>query len=180
TKRTLAALALVASLAVAAMAAPAPARAQDLEEAGGSILSAGIGTTAGLVGGAYANLALIVLKARLGHYQHSFTEAFGWESIPILAGGGVGLAIGLWDEDRLWPWILGGTAGFAAGAVAGYLLGSVAWGDPESRWANAAIGAALGIAIGSTTAYFLARSDDDDPAAPEAASVVLPLVRVRF
>lgn len=55
---------------VAALAAPAHVGAQDVEEAGGSLLSAAIGTGAGLIGGGYANLAVVVLKARVGHYQH--------------------------------------------------------------------------------------------------------------
>lgn len=163
---------------VAALAAPAPVAAQGVEEAGGTILSAGIGTTAGLVGGAYANLAIVVLKARMGHYKHSFEEAFGWESIPILAGGGVGLSIGLWDQDLLWRWVLGGATGWAAGAGAGYVVGSVLWGDSESRWANAAIGAALGMAAGSTAALLLRGGDDDDTAVPSGMDIAV--VRLRF
>lgn len=166
---------------VAALAAPAHVGAQDIEEAGGSLLSAAIGTGAGLVGGGYANLAVVVLKARVGHYQHDFKDAFGWESIPILVGGGLGFAIGFWDHDRLWPWIVGGAAGLGAGAGAGYLFGSYVWGDPASRWANAAIGAAIGMAAGSTAGLFLLGRDDDDPAGTTtAASVRIPLVRLRF
>ncbi|HUP18691.1 MAG TPA: hypothetical protein VM778_01925 [Gemmatimonadota bacterium] len=173
---------IVTTLAlVAALGAPARAGAQDIEEAGGSILSAAIGATAGLVGGGYANVAVVVLKARVGHYQHDFKETFGWESTPILVGGGLGFAIGFWDDDRLWPWIIGGATGLATGAGAGYLFGSYRWGDSESRWANAAIGAAIGMAVGSTAALFLAGSDDDDPATTAtAASIRVPLVRLRF
>lgn len=171
---------IVATLALtAALAVPAQARAQDIEEAGGSLLSAAIGTGAGIVGGGYANLALVVLKARTGHYQHTLMEAFGWESIPILVGGGVGFSIGFWDEDLLWPWVLGGVTGLGVGGGAGYLVGALVWGDSESRWANAVIGAAVGMAVGSTAALFLAGDDEEDGTSAPSA-VRIPVVRLRF
>lgn len=181
-RRHLAAAALAACLA----AAPAPLHAQDVEEAGGTLVSAAIGTGAGLVGGAYANLAMVVLKARMGHYQHSFQEAFGWESIPILVGGGVGFAIGFWDDDRLWPWILYGAAGTGAGIGVGYLVGALVWGDSESKWADAAIGAAIGMAVGSTVGIFMVGGDDDTASAGDPAAALsrprihVPLLRLSF
>ena len=140
----------------------APAQEEIVEEVGGSALSAALGAGAGLVGGAYANVAVVVLKARTGHYQHSFVEAFGWESIPIAAGAGTGFAIGFWDEEHLWPGIGGGALGFGAGLGAGDLWGRLRWDDSESRWAHAAIGAAVGMAVGSTAALIASASDSGD------------------
>jgi hypothetical protein len=125
----------------------------------------------------------VVLKARYGRYPHSFEDAFGWESVPILIGGATGAAIGLADRDLIVPWIIGGTAGFAAGAGIGLLYGEFAWGDPESRWANAAVAAAIGMAVGSTVAlirYSGSGSGSGGEPTAESAALQTPLVRLRF
>lgn len=66
---------------VAALAAPAHVGAQDIEEAGGSLLSAAIGTGAGLVGGGYANLAVVVLKAPSESAQRNSSAWAGREAL---------------------------------------------------------------------------------------------------
>lgn len=172
----------VAALLVAGLSAPVPVTAQD-EETAGSVLAAATGGVVGVVAGGYANLAVVVLKARFDRYPHSFRDAFGWESAPVLIGGATGATIGLLDKDLVLPWIIGGTAGFVAGTGAGYLYGHLVWDDPESRWANAAIGAAIGMALGSTVALAreLSDDDDDDPSDPVPASAVrVPLLQIDF
>lgn len=150
------------------------------EEEAGSVLAAGAGGLVGVVAGGYANLAIVVLKARYGRYPHSFDDAFGWESAPILIGGATGAAIGLLDRDLIVPWIIGGTTGFAAGVGAGVLYGQFAWGDSESRWANAAITAAVGMAIGSTVALIRYSGSGSDPEPGPESAVRVPLVQLRF
>lgn len=171
----------MAALLVAALGVPGPVAAQDEEEAAGSVLAAGAGGLIGVVAGGYTNLAIVVLKARFGDYPHSFGDAFGLESTPILIGGATGATIGLLDSDVLLPWVLGGAAGLAAGTGAGYLYGQLAWGDPESRWANAAVGAAIGMALGSTIVLARELTGEDDSPAPDAAAAVrVPLFRIDF
>lgn len=174
---------LAACLMAVALCAPDSAAAQeeDVEGAAGSVLYAAAGGLVGVVAGGYGNLALVVLKARYGHYPHSFTDAFGWESIPILVGGATGATVGLLDHERLLPWIIGGSAGLVVGAGAGYLYGRLAWGDPESQWANAAIGAAVGMTLGSTLTL-LRIWDGHEGGGPPGSSAALrvPLVQVSF
>jgi hypothetical protein len=172
--RSLAAVVLI--LAALGAATPAPAQ----EEATGSALAAAGGGIVGLVAGGYTNLAIVVLKTRYGIYPHSFRDAFGWESAPILIGGGAGVAIGLVDRDLVIPWIIGGSAGLAAGAGLGMLYGEMAWGDPESRWANAAVGAAIGMVLGSTVALIREWDEGEDAAPSDAAAVRVPLITLGF
>lgn len=170
---------MVAGIFLAAsLGITAPLSAQ--EDEAGSVLSAGAGGFVGVVAGGYANLAIVVLKARYGRYPHSFDDAFGWESAPILIGGATGAAIGLLDRDLIIPWIIGGTTGFAAGAGAGFLYGQFAWGDSESRWANAAITSAVGMAIGSTVALIRYSGSGSAPAPGQESAVRVPLVQLRF
>lgn len=146
------------------------------------MLAAGAGGLVGVVAGGYANVAIVVLKARYGYYPHSFEDAFGWESAPVLIGGATGAAIGLLDRDLIIPWIIGGTTGFGVGAGVGYVYGQFAWGDSESRWANAAITSAVGMAIGSTVAlirYSGSGLERDPEPGPESA-IRIPLVQLRF
>lgn len=173
-------LLIVAALVVAGLGMPGPVAAQ--EEEAGSVLAAAAGGLVGVVAGGYTNLAIVVLKARYGHYPHSFGDAFGLESTPILIGGATGATIGLLDSDLLLPWIIGGAAGLALGTGAGFYYGRRVWGDPESRWANAAVGAAIGMALGSTVALARGLRDDDDdaPDPGSAAAVRVPLLRVHF
>ncbi len=160
------------------MGASTPASAQD--KATGSALAAAGGGVVGLVAGAYTNLAIVVLKTRYGHYQHSFRDAFGWESAPILIGGAAGVTIGLADRNLVIPWIIGGSAGFAVGAGLGILYGEMAWGDSESRWANAAVGAAIGMVIGSTVALAHDWNKGESAAPSDAAAVRVPLLTLGF
>ncbi len=171
---------LAAAFIVGALGAATPATASAQEETTGSALAAAGGGVVGLVAGGYANLAIVVLKSRYGYYPHSFRDAFGWESTPILIGGGAGVAIGLADRDLVIPWIIGGSAGLAAGAGLGILYGELAWGDPESRWANAAVGAAIGMAVGSTIALIREWNDGEAATPSDAAAVRVPLITLGF
>lgn len=173
-------LLLAAAVCAACLGTAGPLTAQEQEA--GSVLAAGAGGLVGVVAGGYANLAIVVMKARFGRYPHSFEDAFGWESAPILIGGATGAAIGLLDRDLIIPWIIGGTTGFAAGAGVGYIYGQFAWGDSESRWANAAITSAVGMAIGSTVAlirYSGSGLEREPEPGPESA-IRVPLVQLRF
>lgn len=171
----------LATGATLGLTGPAFAQEEEAEEVAGSVLAAAGGGLVGLVAGGYGNLAIVVLKARYGHYPHSFRDAFGWESTPIVVGAGTGVAIGLLDSDLLLPWIIGGATGLAVGTGIGYVYGRAVWGDSESRWANAAVGAAVGMAVGSTVALIRELSDDGDPAEPDTASGVrVPLLRLSF
>lgn len=149
-------------------------------ETAGDALAAAAGGLVGVVAGGYGNLALVVLKSRYGNYPHSFEDAFGWESIPILTGGGTGVAIGLLDSELLLPWVLGGAAGFAAGAGVGALYGQMFWGDPESRWANAAVTAAAGMTIGSTIVLIRGWDGPDPFDFGSGSAVRVPLLRLGF
>lgn len=171
---------MTAALAACAIAAVPQSVAAQEEEAAGSALAAAGGGLIGVVAGGYGNLAIVVLKARYGHYPHSFRDAFGWESTPILVGGGTGVAIGLLRSDLLLPWIIGGSTGLAAGAGIGYVYGRTVWGDSESRWANAAVGAAVGMALGSTVALIRGLNDADDGPGGVEPTVRVPLLQVSF
>lgn len=150
------------------------------EEAAGSALAAAAGGVAGLVAGGYGNVALVVMKARYGNYPHTFGDAFGWESIPILTGVGTGVGIGLLDSELLLPWIIGGAAGFAAGAGVGYVYSQLVWGDPESRWSNGAVMAAVGMTIGSTFVLVTGWDGPDPFDFGSDAALRLPLVQLSF
>lgn len=160
------------------MGTPLAAQVEGVEAR--DVLTAAGGGLVGVVAGGYSNLAIVVLKARHGHYPHSFRDAFGWESTPILIGGGTGAAIGLMKSDLLLPWLIGGSLGLAAGTGLGLAYGQLAWGDPESRWANAAVGAAIGMAVGSTVAL-VREWEDDERAVPDSESAVrVPLLQLSF
>jgi len=65
---------LVLMLAVAAATA-SPLRAQNAED---RVLPALAGGVAGVAGGGYVALSVVVAQARAGKYLHDFQELFGW------------------------------------------------------------------------------------------------------
>jgi hypothetical protein len=145
---------LTAPLVLAALATAAPpARAQE------QFISGAIGAAAGLTSGGYVTLAVVVARAQYGHYLHDVDDLIGWESVPVLAGIGVGAAVGVWDADRMMTgWAYGATGALTGGTV-GYLIGPMLWKRPEGKWAGAAIGAGVGMAAGYFLGVFNPRSD---------------------
>lgn len=126
----------------------APVRAAG-QEAENRILPAAIGAVMGAGGGGYIALAVIVAEARVGRYVHDIDDVLGWRSVPVVAGGLAGAALGFYDRDRLEAAVLYGAAGVGAGAAIGWGVGNLLSDTPEGRWAGAAIGAGLGMMAGN-------------------------------
>jgi hypothetical protein len=153
--RNLERLALLAVI-FTALASPLPAQDQERR-----ILPAAIGGAAGVVGGGYVALAVVVTETRFGRYLHDYQDIFGWRSLPVIVGGGLGTALGYYSPERLKWAIIGGYIGMAAGGLIGLGVGQLAWRPPEGRWAGAAIGAGAGLVIGYLTGALTADSGDD-------------------
>ena len=135
---------VVAALTVALMAGGArAAHAQRL-------ITGPFGAVAGTLSGGYISLSIVVLRAQFGHYLHSADDLMSWNGLPVIIGGSVGTALGVWDPDRLMTGFVYGSVGTLTGGTIGFIVGSVAVDRPEGRWAGGAIGAGLGMAIGST------------------------------
>ena len=151
-----------------------------------NIPTALVGGAAGAASGGYIAISVIVAESRAGEYMHSYADALGWRSAPVLIGGLTGTALGLYDPDRLWRTMLYGTVGTVGGLGAGVALGQVLWDGPEAKWAGGAIGAGLGMAIGSSLGLLLPLKDKDEdnnvPAALRAErSVRVPVFfTIRF
>lgn len=134
------------------------AAAQNVED---RILPVMVGGAAGITGGGYVALSVVVLEARLGRYVHDFNDLFGWRSLPVIAGGAVGGALGAYSPERLKQAILYGFGGMAGGAAVGYGVGLLIWSGPEAKWAGAAIGAGVGLVAGYLTGAITASAEDD-------------------
>jgi hypothetical protein len=145
-RKVLTALALTAMLLQAR-----PAEAQ--------VLSGAIGGAAGIASGGYITLAVVVLRAQYGHYLHDASDLFGWQSVPVLLGAGVGAGVGVWDADRMVTGFAYGAAGTALGAGIGFLVGPLIWKRPEGKWAGGAIGAGVGMAAGYFLGVLMPRDD---------------------
>ena len=102
-------------------------------------------------------------------------EFLGWRSAPVLIGGLTGATVGFIDPQRLKRTALYGSAGTLGGLGVGLLAGSVAWRKPEGKWAGAAIGAGVGLVIGSNYGLFFAKSRSRDADARTQA-VSAPIV----
>jgi len=131
-------------LLVLIAATSTPLRAQD---AGGRVLPAVIGGVAGVAGGGYVALSLVVAQARAGTYIHDFKDMFGWRSAPVIAGGLLGTGLGIYSPDRLRRAIIWGYGGVVVGGAVGLGVGLLVWPPPEGKWAGAAIGAGAGLVI---------------------------------
>lgn len=165
------------SVALLLVAVPAGAAAQRLES---RLAATGVGAVAGVAGGGYISLSIIVAESRVGRYVHDFRDVLGWRSVPVIAGGAIGAGVGAISPRRLEAAILYGAIGLGAGALAGIGVGSVFWEPPEGRWAGAAIGAGVGLMVGNMLGilypYRAADGGDDN-----TGSAGIPLmVRVSF
>lgn len=156
------------------LSAAAPAAGQDLED---RILPVMVGGTAGVIGGGYVALSVVVLEARMGRYMHDFNDLFGWRSLPVLAGGGLGAGLGLYSPERLKQAILWGYGGMAAGGLVGLGVGLLIWPQPEGKWAGAAIGAGVGLVAGYLTGAITA-SDEDDLGRSSAREGIPLVIRI--
>ena len=144
-----------------------PAEAQNL-------LAGAAGGAAGVAAGGYLSLAVAVAEARAGRYLTSMEEFLGWRSAPVLIGGATGAAVGLFDPPRLQRTVIYGAGGTAAGLAIGLVLGPVFWDGPEARWAGGAIGAGVGMVIGTNYGLFFSKEKDDDR--DESQGAVLPII----
>lgn len=144
-------------LLVALLLSPGSLRAQDGER----LLTGVGGGMLGVAGGGYVALSIIVAESRAGRYIHDFDDVFGWRSLPVIAGGTLGTALGIYSPERLRRAVLFGFGGMAAGGVLGFGLGQLIWEGPEGKWAGAAIGAGAGLAIAYIAGALTASGDDD-------------------
>lgn len=136
---------------------PGALRAQDQ----GRLLPALGGGVLGVAGGGYVALSIIVAESRAGRYIHDFDDVFGWRSLPVIAGGTLGTALGIYSPERLKRAVVFGFGGMAAGGVLGFGLGQLLWEGPEGKWAGAAIGAGAGLAIAYVVGAITASADED-------------------
>jgi len=166
---------LVLLLAVAAATA-SPLRAQNAED---RVLPALAGGVAGVAGGGYVALSVVVAQARAGNYLHDFQELFGWRSLPVIAGGAVGTGLGIYSPERLKRAILWGFGGMAVGGAVGLGVGQLAWRGPEGKWAGAAIGAGAGLVVAYIAGALTAGSSEDIGSADAAAVPIVFTVRTR-
>jgi hypothetical protein len=112
------------------------------------------GVASGTLSGGYITLSIVVARAQMGHYLHSMSDIMSWNALPVLIGGSVGGALGVWDPDRLMTGAVYGSAGAVVGGATGFVVGRVVSKRPEAQWAGGAIGAGLGMAIGSSWGVF--------------------------
>lgn len=133
-------------------------RAQSVQD---RILPGAVGGFAGVVGGGYVALSVVVAEARAGTYLHDFNELFGWRGLPVIAGGALGVGLGVYSPERLKQAILYGFGGMAIGGGVGAGLGQLIWTGPEGKWAGLAIGAGAGLVAGYLTGAITASSEDD-------------------
>ena len=145
------------------------------------ILPALVGGVVGMGAGGYVALGVVTLKARNGKYLYVIGDAaFGWESAAVLAGGGTGFALGLWDTERLRNGIYGSIAGGLVGTGVGALVGRRLWPAPEGKWAGGVIGGAAGILVGVAVGSLLRPFSGNDRQAPAAGNEVGLSIPVSF
>jgi hypothetical protein len=113
------------------------------------VIPTAVGAVAGVAGGGYLALTVIVTEARLGRYVHDIEDVVGWRSAPVLIGALTGGALGFHSPPRLAGAIAYGAGGMGAGALVGWGAGAAFGRTPEARWAGAAIGAGLGLVTGN-------------------------------
>ena len=134
-----------------AMLLHSDAAAQNAES---RLLATAGGAVAGVAGGGYVALSVIVAEARVGKYVHDFKDILGWRSLPVIAGAAIGGGLGFYSPARLEGAIVYGFAGWVAGGIAGMGVGSALWRGAEGNWAGAAMGAGIGLVIGNVIGIF--------------------------
>ena len=120
------------------------------QRADAQLWTAALGGLAGTVSGGYLSVGIVVTRAQFGHYLHEPKDILGWNSAPVLIGGTVGAALGMWEPDRLGTGAVYGAIGTLTGGTIGFAIGNSVSKRPEGKWAGGAIGAGLGMAIGTT------------------------------
>ena len=167
--------------ALAFLAMTSIAGAQTGVHAQGNIPAALVGGVAGAGSGGYIAISVIVAESRAGKYLHSYKDALGIRSAPVLIGGITGVVLGATDPDRLWRTVGYGSIGTVAGMGIGVAVGKAVWDGPEAKWAGGAIGAGLGMAIGSSLGLLLPMKKNSDDNAVAAAAVRFPVTyTIRF
>ena len=140
-----------------------------------SVLGGAAGGVAGVAAGGYLSLSIAVAEARAGRYLTGMDEFLGWRSAPVIIGGATGAAVGFFDPDRLERTAIYGSAGTLGGIGLGLLVGPAIWPEPEGKWAGAAIGAGVGLVIGSNYGLFFAKGKSGKPDA-ESKTLSVPIV----
>ncbi|MEO5510502.1 MAG: hypothetical protein ABIV28_02530 [Longimicrobiales bacterium] len=161
----------------------ASAKPHELRAQQRNIPAALAGGFVGAASGGYIAISVIVAESRAGKYIHSMKDALGWRSAPVLIGGVTGMVVGATDPDRLLRTVVYGSAGTVAGTGVGVVLGKIIWDGPEAKWAGGAIGAGLGMAIGSSLGLFLPLDHSDgtsQPAANAGAARIPITFTIRF
>ncbi|HUF49731.1 MAG TPA: hypothetical protein VMN60_02795 [Longimicrobiales bacterium] len=131
------------------LVAAAGARTADAQDTRSRLLATAGGTVAGVAGGGYIALTVIVAEARAGRYLHDMKDVLGWRSLPVIGGAAVGGGLGFYSPERLQGAVVYGAAGWVVGGLAGMGIGSALWPGATGNWAGAAIGAGVGLAIGN-------------------------------
>jgi hypothetical protein len=158
--------------------AAAPVRVQAQNEFIPAALAGGV---VGAASGGYIAITVIVAESRTGKYMHSYADALGWRSAPVLIGGATGVVLGATSPDRLLRTVIYGGAGTLLGTGIGIVIGKRAWDGPEAKWAGGAIGAGIGMAIGSTLGVFLPMKSDGESAPSNQVTPGFPLsFTIRF
>ncbi|HEX6558027.1 MAG TPA: hypothetical protein VF021_01150 [Longimicrobiales bacterium] len=123
--------------------------------------TAALGGMSGTLSGGYITLSIVVARAQMGHYLHEPHDILDWKSFPVLIGGSTGAALGMWAPDRLGTGFVYGSAATIAGGTAGFVIGWAVSNRPEGKWAGGAIGAGLGMAIGTSYGVLFPRKSLD-------------------
>lgn len=118
------------------------------------LITGPFGAVAGTLSGGYITLSIVVARAQLGDYVHDANDLFNWNGLPVIIGATTGTALGIWDPDRLMTGFVYGSGGALAGGSAGFIIGTLISERREARWAGGAIGAGIGMAIGSSWGVF--------------------------
>jgi hypothetical protein len=110
-----------------------------------------LATIGGAVMGFIVTLAIVVARARYGHYIFAMEDlmAFRWELLPIPIGAAAGWRLA-YKRPHAVAWAT--VAAFVSmllGIVAGALLGPLIWGDNAGHWAGGVIFGAIGLVAGA-------------------------------
>ena len=133
----------------------------------------GFSTLGGAVVGFMVTLALVVLEARFDSYIFAMEDllALRWDLIPIPLGAWAGYRLHRRRSHGVGWATVGGLGGLVVCAVAGTVLGSIAWSDSAAPWAGAVIGGAVGL-TGGCIASLRTRHIKGSPLITASAGVV--------